>query len=217
MGDVMEIDSNGNILLYPWPRYDDEKLPIVVALDTKGNKVAEYGERLKLLEVGPFRGPWYAYNGFTIRPDGTLLVYFHYPYRLQIFQSGRLQKVIEKENSLFSDPVIVKKEVVFSGHQDVVKSVAQRCQLDRVLSLPDGRFVVVWKDNGKNYQEAKDTAEFLTFLDLFNADGQFLKSYSWDHQENGRLLHVDAEGFWYSNSGDSGIVPGVSKWRVVLD
>jgi len=51
----------------------------------------------------------------------------------------------------------------------------------------------------------------------FDKDEKFLKSYHWEWQINGLIKHVDAEGYFYSNIGDSEIVPGVTKWRVPFE
>jgi len=44
-----------------------------------------------------------------------------------------------------------------------------------------------------------------------------LEKDHWDWQKNGLIKHVDAEGYFNSNIGDSEIVPGVTKWRVSFE
>ena len=59
--------------------------------------------------------------------------------------------------------------------------------------------------------------EFDMILDLYDADGYFLKSFPWNWRKNGLLVHVDAKGNFYSNYGETEIVPGVTKWTVFFE
>jgi hypothetical protein len=74
------------------------------------------------------------------------------------------------------------------------------------------------RDGGKNFKEkAVGGRDFETVIDLFDSDGKFLKSYAWDWLNLGLLKHVDNEGYFYTNFGESEIVPGVTKWRVTFE
>lgn len=220
VGEYLEFDSKGNVLLYHLPRYraDEERLPIVTAYDMQGKIVAEYGKRLKLMDAGPFGRPWYAFNGFVMQSDGVLLVMFNYPYLIHFFKNGQLLKVVTRNVSTFTEPEIVAAEFkTVDGRIDMIKKVVQRGSLKNIFTLPDGRFIVIIEDGGSNFRTAKDYSATRLIIDLFTKDGYFLKSYDWNWEQKGFIAYIDAQGYFYTNIGDSEIVPGVTKWRISFE
>ena len=86
------------------------------------------------------------------------------------------------------------------------------------MPLPDGRFTAVIFDKGEDFKKKTvGGMDFVTFLDLFNSEGKFLKSYPWDWLKYGLLEHVDKNGYFYTNRGDSEMIPGVTKWKVSFE
>ena len=217
VGGFLDFDSAGHVLLYPWARskVGDSELPIVAAYDMKGNICASIGKRKKLIEIGPFNKPWYSFNGFDVRNDGILLVRFDYPYLIHFYHNGVLTRVVDRKHPYFTSPeIIIADFKAIDGRVEKIKRVAYRCTIRSILALPDQRFFVIVADKGKDYKTAKENSRILFYLDLFSKDGYFLKSYRWDRRKNGFIEHVDTEGYFYTNIGDSEIVPGVTKWKV---
>ena len=95
--------------------------------------------------------------------------------------------------------------------------VKQRSTIWDLFFLPDGKFLTIIRDSGKDYENNNNVQQFTITLDLFNKEGYFLKTYLWDWEEHGLIKHIDSEGYIYTNIGDSGIIPGVTKWRVSFD
>ena len=221
-GENLEIDLSGNVLLnhalFGLPKGQTIP-PIVTVYNLKGNVKKQFGKPLLILKKDGYGRPYYAYNGFSKQKDGTLIVHFSYTYLIHIYKKGQLFNIIEKDSPIFTKPEIV--ETVFkatTGEGGKVKSVTQRSGIRKILPLPDGSFVAVIFDKGKDFKEKTiGGRDFVTCLDLFNSEGKFLKSYSWDWQQYGLLEHVDEHGYFYTNRGDSEIVPGVTKWKVSFE
>jgi DNA-binding beta-propeller fold protein YncE len=219
-GEYLEINSQGHVIIYPFPtseKYQDS-LPIITVYDLKGNIVNKFGERLMLLEHGPFGKPWYSFNSFTKSTDGSLIVDFNYPYLIHFYQDGKLTKVITRECPIFTVPEIITADFkTIDGKIDKIKTVSQRSTIWRSFVLPNGRFITTIGDAGKDHKTAKDKSNLNYYFDLFDETGYFLKSYVWDLKKNGMITHIDRHGYFYSNRGDSEIVPGVTKWKVTFE
>ena len=221
-GENLEIDLSGNVLLnhslFGLPKGQTIP-PIVTVYNLKGNIEKQFGKPLLILEKDGYGRPYYAYNGFSKQKDSTLIVHFSYTYLVHFYKNGALYKVIERDTPIFTKPEVI--ETIFkatTGEGGKVKSVAQRSDIRKILPLPDGRFAAVIFDSGKNFKEKTvGGMDIFTFLDLFNSDGKFLKSYPWDWQKYGLLEHVDREGYFYTNRGDSEMIPGVTKWKVSFE
>ncbi len=113
--------------------------------------------------------------------------------------------------------IVDKNNKSVDGRIDMIKKVVQRCSLRNIFTLPDGRFIVIVEDGGKNFRAAKDYSGKRLIIDLFTKDGYFLKSYDWNWKQNGFIAHIDALGYFYTSIGDSEPVPGVTKWRVSFE
>ncbi|MBC8185465.1 hypothetical protein H8E88_30620 [candidate division KSB1 bacterium] len=221
-GENLEIDLSGNVLLnhslFGLPKGQTIP-PIVTVYNLKGNIEKQFGKPLLILEKDGYGRPHYAYNGFSKQLDGTLIVEFSYIYLVHFYKHGTLYKAIKKDSPIFTRPEII--ETIFkatSGEGGKVKSVAQRSDIRKILPLPDEGFVAVIFDKGKNFKEKTvGGRDFVTHLDLFNSDGIFLKSYPWDWQKYGLIEHIDKDGYFYANRGDSEIVPGVTKWKISFE
>jgi hypothetical protein len=218
----LEIDSNGYIFLHhSLYGTKDERYPppIISEYDLKGNIIQQYGKPKLILEKDVYGRPYYASNSFSKQYNSDLLVSFSYPYLIHLYKYGVLQKAIERDSPIFSKPEIV--ETVFratTGEGGKVKSVRQRSYIWNLLPLPGNRFAAFIRDSGKNFKKKSVSGrDFVTILDLFDSDGKFLKSYPWDWQQCGLLEHIDRHGYFYSNRGDSEIVPGITKWKVTLE
>ena len=221
VGSCIEISKENNVLLDLRRMSSDENDHsfIVTEFTQEGKEIRKYGQSIKILEKGVGGMPMFSSHYFSYRPDGQLLIGFTYPYRIEIFYDGCLKKVIERESPVFTKPKIY--EVLFSPDvaipakkQEMIK---MRSGLWGIYHLPDGKMLAVIRDAGKDYEDNSNVRQFAIILDLFDSDGRFLKSYNWDWEASGLIMHVDAEGFLYSNCGDTGFVPGVSKWKVAFD
>jgi hypothetical protein len=213
----IELNQNGNVLMNHIFR-GGKILPIVIEYDEKGNIIKEYGDRLLILKKDNYGQPKYANNGFIMRNDGVLLVHFSYPYMIKFFENGILKKVIDRDSPLFTEPEII--EIIYTppnGPADKIKTVKQRSYIWQTFLLPGGRFATFIRDAGIDYKKSKSDREFDTFIDLFDSEGRFLKTYKWDWQKNGLIKHVDSRGYFYTNFGETEIVPGVTKWKVTFE
>ena len=221
-GENLEIDLSGNVLLnhslFGLPKGQTIP-PIVTVYNLKGNIEKQFGKPLLILEKDGYGRPHYAYNGFSKQFDGTLIVKFSFPYLIHFYKNGALYKVIERDSPIFTKPEVI--ETIFkatTGEGGKVKSLAQRSDIRKILPLPDGRFAAVIFDKGEDFKkQTVGGRDFITYLDLFDEEGRFLKSYFWDWVNYGLLEHVDREGYFYTNRGDSEIVPGVTKWELSFE
>ncbi|MCX6225770.1 MAG: hypothetical protein NTV01_13635 [Bacteroidia bacterium] len=147
-----------------------------------------------------------------------MMVKSSFPYVIQVFIDGKLNKVINRNSPVFVKPELV--ETFFTptnGPGGSTVALKQRSTVWRIIPLPDGRFVTFITDAGKNFKENSNEREFSSSIELFDKDGIFLKSYPWDWKKNGLLLHADSEGFFYSNFGETEDVTGVSKWKLTFN
>jgi len=220
--EALEIDPDGRVFLIH-PFLGDTKarsaLHIVTGYNLKGKIEKEFGEPLLLLEKDGYGKPFFDSNGFVLLSNGVLLVDFKSSYRLQFYQEERLIKVVSRESDIFTKPENI--ETIFrasSGEGGKLKATMSRSQIWEVFPLPSNRLAVFIQDRGKDYKEKTiGGRDFVTVIDLFDSDGKFLNSYAWDWLNLGLIKHVDNEGYFYTNRGDSEIVPGVTKWRVAFD
>ncbi len=218
----LEIDPDGDVLLSHLsevPNKENAINPIVTGYNLKGTIVKQFGEPLLLLKNDGYGRPYYDHYGFTSLNDGVFLITFKISYLFHYYKNQKLIKVVEKESDIFTAPEFT--EAIFratSGEGGKVKAVVARSGIWKTFSLPSNRLAVFIRDGGKNFKEkAVGGRDFETVIDLFDSDGKFLKSYAWDWLNLGLLKHVDNEGYFYTNFGESEIVPGVTKWRVTFE
>ena len=191
---------------------------MITEYNLKGKIVKEYGDRCLILKKDNNGRPKYAYNGLNMRDDGILMVHFSYPYVIHFYKDGILQKVVTRESPIFTKPELI--ETIFkpkNGPADKIKAVKQRSYIWQTFSLPKGRFAAFIRDSQIDYKKSKSDRSFDTFVDIFDNQGRFLKSFKWDWQKNGLIKHVDRNGYFYTNFGKTEIVPGVTKWRVSFE
>ncbi len=216
----LAVDAEERIYLQLLPvgrkkRFEPE--PIVTVYDSNGHIAAQYGEPIVLMEKGAYGMPYYSHNTFALRPDGTLLSAFNYPYRILFFQGGVLKKTVDRRAKYFTEPELVK--VPFKplrGKPTRIEAVKLRSYIWDIFPLKNGMFLTFIRDAGPNFRTSTNEREFDTYIDLFDDQGRFLISYAWDWRQNGLLKHVDHEGNFYSNFGETPIVPGVTVLKVDL-
>ncbi len=219
-GENLEIDPDGNVLLSLWGENKERNAPpIVTEYNLKGKIVKQFGEPLLLLEKDGYGRPFFDYNGFTFMGNGILLVDYKRSYKFHFYQNQKLIRVVDRESPIFTKPEII--ETVFkanSGEGGKVKTVTSRSGIWKTFPLPANRFAAYVADRGKEFKRKTiGGRDFESVIDLFDSDGKFLKSYAWDWLNYGAIKHVDNEGYFYTNRGDSEIVPGVTKWRVAFE
>ncbi|MFZ5519486.1 MAG: NHL repeat-containing protein [Candidatus Zhuqueibacterota bacterium] len=219
-GANLEIDPDGNVLLSMFGENKENNAPpIVTGYNLKGKTVRQFGEPLLLLEKDGYGKPYYDSNGFTFLKDGVLLVEFNSSYILHFYLNQKLIKVVDRKSDIFTKPEII--ETIFkasTGEGSKVKSVLARSRIWKAFPLPSGRLAVFIQDRGKDFKDKTiGGRDFETVVDIFDDSGKFLKSYAWDWLNLGIIEHVDQEGYFYTNRGDSEIVPGVTKWRVAIE
>ncbi|MFQ5629751.1 MAG: NHL repeat-containing protein [bacterium] len=202
------VDSNGNVLLtFARLREGYERpLPNVTVLDDSGKMIWEFGEPIVVIKQDYYGQKRFAWNGLAVRDYSTLLVSFSYPYMIHFYKGAMLQKAVFRESPIFTKPELVGREGP--------GLVMQRSYIWDLLVLPHGKIAAFIRDAGQNYAQPTSDREFETHVDLFDADGYFLASYPWDWRKLGLIKHVDREGYFYSNFGETEIVPGVTKYRV---
>jgi hypothetical protein len=213
------VNAEGHVCLSHILFNDDKKdLPLITEYGPDGKLAREYGMRKILLRSdGSGRPVWESY-GFCLTKDGVLLVKSSNPYTIQVFENGRQMKVIHRDSPIFTLPEtgrMVYKPV--DGPAGEVMAVKLRSSVWEILPMPDGKFITVIRDAGKNFRENSNERDFSIVLDLFDRNGFFLKSYPWDWQKDGLLLYVDRDGYFYSNIGATPVVPGITKWKVTFD
>ncbi len=216
-GSSLEVNHNGNILL-DVINAGQRKSPIVTVYNRYGKIINTYGNPILILEKDTRGKPYYSHSGFQMTQDSVLYVFFSYPYRIEIYSDGDLKRVIERESPIFKKPKIV--ESIYyprDGKPGKSTMVKNRSYIWDIFFLPDGKFLTIIRDSGKDYENNNNVRQFSITLDLFNKEGHFLKTYPWDWEKHGLIKRIDAEGYLYTNIGESGIIPGVSKWRVSFE
>jgi hypothetical protein len=199
-------------------RSDEHPEQLVVTVDREGRRTGGFGERPRLLDRAYDGRPWYAGAGLTMRPDGGQVLFLSWPYRIEFRRGPELERVVERQAEDFPPPEFVESDFRdLEGRVERMGTVKTRSTLAGVFPLPEGGFVAFIMDYGKDWRENDIEQAFVTWLDLFDAEGRFLRRFTWDWVGRGYLRQVDLEGFFYSASADRGYIPGVSKWRVRFD
>ncbi|HDL17456.1 MAG TPA: 6-bladed beta-propeller, partial [Bacteroidetes bacterium] len=147
-GEQIDLDPSGNVLICHYSSYYGKArklstFPIVTAYNLKGKVMQKYGKPQLLIEKNGYGMAQYSGNGFVSRRDGTLIVYFSYPYLIHFYKQGQLVKVIDRVDPVFTKPEIMEtKFTVFDGRVDKIKAVVYRSSIRYLHILPDGKFIV---------------------------------------------------------------------------
>lgn len=216
----LAINEKGNVLLSHILYNSDNKksLPLLTEYNPDGKVISEYGVQKILLKNDGNRRPVPESYSFCAGIDGKILVGTSNPYVIQVYIKGSLSRIIQRDSPVFTKTELAKVNYrPLDGPAAEVLTIIHRSSIWRILPLPDGRFITFIRDAGRNYKENSNEREFTTSIDLFDQNGYFLKSYPWDWQKLGLLLHVDQEGYFYSNIGENPDIPGITKWKVTLE
>ena len=217
MGDNLQIDDEGNILmdLLSWDPSVSNQFSIVSVFSAQGEVIDRYGRRRIIRKNDGNGRPAWSSHQIRLGPHGLLYVAFPYPYQIEVYQNSELVHTILRDSPLFTRPK--RCEVLYGPEGEVPQKmtlVKQRSYIWNLFHLPGGKLMAVIRDAGEQYETNSNVQDFSVALDIFDAQGSYLNSYNWDWQNDDLIKHVDAEGYVYTNAGDSNIVPGVSKWRL---
>lgn len=216
----MELDIPGNVLVYHPLIADNEgeTSPIITEYSIRGKIERTYGKRQRTIRKNNSGIPEYANNELLMMDDGQLLVSFSYPYMIHFYNDGILKKIVTRESPVFTKPEIMETSVGLHDNY-TAKTVAskQRSYIWQIFELDKGQFATFIRDSGEDFRKLKSDREFETYLDLFDSEGRFLKSFKWDWRRNGLIKHIDKQGFVYTNYGDNELVPGITKWKVSFE
>ncbi|MCK5148596.1 6-bladed beta-propeller [bacterium] len=151
--------------------------------------------------------------------DIGILFGYSYPYQLKMLSwEGELKWTVKCQ---FNPSVPPQKRENYSGFIDQV------C-ITRILSLPDSRILVSWKNYGSQwfeevtkYFDAKrngnicepNTDGIRNYYDLFSADGLFLQRFE-VASEIGDIVFIDNNSFCYTKSLSADGIPVIYKYKM---
>lgn len=178
------------------------KFSLITHYDYSGKLLSSYGEILEFIEAKidkQFKS--YRMNIADMSFNGNIYCAVNYPYLIRIYSKEKLIKIIKRKCENFEKPELIK----FPGID--IKMPVLRSKILSLKCLPDGRFVVIWQDKGSKYIEETKAIRFMEsykghinyYLDLFNQDGEYLRSYKYEKEKYGDIIHVDSEGHFYTN------------------
>ena len=139
-----------------------------------------------------------------ITKSGEIFCAFNNPYLIHSYQFGTLKKTVNKKDLNFDKPTYMVPPGL------TMKIPVFRSRIKKIICLNDDKYFVLWEDNGPDYvKHIKDTPlmgewkyQSLYYIDLFDKDGKFLKSFEYDWEKYGTPIHIDNDGFIYTNSKD---------------
>ena len=88
-----------------------------------------------------------------------------------------------------------------------------KSSIHKIFCLPDGKFFLIVSDLTIDLIE--DSSETNYLIDLFDSEGHFLKSYPYERDKYGEIIHVDREGYVYTGSKDG--VPMLVKYQFLFE
>lgn len=160
-------------------------------------------------------GKTYSQPHIDLSSNGDIYCAFHYPYLINVYREGKLLKIIKRDCSNFTKFSWIIQEGL------PIKQPVTRSMVQRIFCLSKGTFIVIVRDFGKNYiDKYKSTNAFepikdvKTYLDLFDVEGRFLKSYLFERDTYGSIIHVDTDGYFYTNSKDG--IPMLVKYKITF-
>ncbi|MFC1529604.1 NHL repeat-containing protein [Gemmatimonadota bacterium] len=219
MGEHLSFDGKGNILLHRWTRSDDQEgdLPVVSAYSGRGRLTGEFGERTVELQQGIDGRPKFASNGFEQFEEDLIVIFPSWPYRLEFYRGGALERIVERESPIFPAPRIVEAGLELADGSVLRQpAVRKRSSISGVFPLSEDYFMVVVQDRGRGWRDSTDPRDFTLHLDLYDREGRYLRTVPWDWEQRGLIRYADGEGNLYSGFGSDAGVPGVTKWKVIM-
>ena len=161
-------------------------------------------------------GETYSNPYIDLSHNGDIYCAFDYPYLIKIYRDGKLNKLIKRKCSNFTKFSWIKQEGL------PIKQPITRSRIKKIFCLPDGKFFVLIRDSGKNYlKKYKSTNAYKpitgveSFIDLYDKESRFLKSYPYDAEIYGSIIHVDSDGYFYTNSKEC--IPMLTKYKFYFE
>ncbi|MBD3275733.1 MAG: hypothetical protein GF372_10495 [Candidatus Marinimicrobia bacterium] len=202
-----EVSSDGRIWIYHHDRLDkDLDSTLIHEYDMEGNVKNTFGVKRTFPE---YIDKKYIDAILEILPGDSLLVSHKYPYFFEVYHEHQLIFAFQKQEPF------IEEYYLFENYGFQRKK--QRALVWKVFSLNKNLFINVIRDEGVNYKSNSNVKNFDLYLDIFRVDGTWLKRFTWDWKNKGLPLHIDSEGYLYSNFSDKPSEQGVSKWRINWD
>ncbi len=205
----MKLKSTGEIIVLNMSSPLNDFSSYIFHFDEKGNVLKSYSPRNFLLQHK--YGDLYSTPSLGMSLDEDLYCAFDYPYLIKIYRNEELIKIITRECDHFSDA----KFIAPKGMTE--KFSVFQSKILKIFCLPEGKFFTLIWDAGDDYVEKyesttfEETFEVDYWIDLFDSEGHFLKSYLYDQDKYGRIIHIDSEGYVYTDAKDG--IPMLVKYK----
>ncbi len=209
----MKLKSTEEIIVLNIGFMSDVFSDYIFHFDHKGNILKSYSPRNFLYKYD--FGNAYSTPYLDMSPEGDLYCSFHYPYLIKVYRNEQLVKIIRRDCNHFTD-------VKFLAPKDRSEKLpVHRSAIQRIFCLPDGKFFLIIRDYGDDYVQNFESTPFEEaperdyWIDLFDFEGHFLKSYLYDQDKYGRIIHIDSEGCVYTDAKDG--IPMLVKYKFFFE
>lgn len=175
-------------------------LPGIHILNLTANQWAEIGE---LSYIGKTDNGYQTIGNSMISPlsSGNILYATGYPYELKKYtETGELKTIITRKAKEIAKPKIFE---IAPG----IKILIPRTEIRKIIPLPNGNFMIVVADLGKNflklYEKSHDFnyEDISIWYDVYNSNGELLQSFPLENPfEIGLIMHCDHNNFVYTYS-----------------
>ncbi len=148
---------------------------------------------------------------FDISLTEELYCAFDYPYLIKVYSNGKLNKIIQREYPEFTDVRFVNRKglsIPYPAIRSFIKSI---------FILPNGKFILFVADYGKDYIKKlensmfNESIKYKLFINLFDENGKFLKTYPYNFEKYGSVIYIDNNGYFYTRSKNG--IPMLTKYQ----
>ncbi|MBN2029625.1 6-bladed beta-propeller [bacterium] len=209
----MQIRPNGEIIgAFGSDPFSSEFTDYIYHYDHEGNIIKSYSPRHFIEEIKMKSRysdkiirtqPSYSMPHMDMASNGDLYCALGYPYLIKVYKNGQLIKMIHRECSNFT----------LENRHYLYGLPMGRSAIRQIFCLPDGRFFLLVDDSIIDIIEDSIATNY--FLDLFDSEGHFLKSYQYDQDKYGEIIHMDSEGYVYTDARDG--IPMLVKYRFLFE